>query len=153
MLDPVTLEVGGLLKASARVSLTNVPRAIFLPNPVQAAMAAQIEAGTVELALRDIGGIDVAVAQYARAQNVSRDAARRAIIDSIKASGESIAAANSDAADAVEAVVRFVETPGQTLIIKLTPLGKVPGLQLLQLLRTDPVTALLQFRIEASTGL
>jgi hypothetical protein len=153
VLNPVTLEVGGLLKASARVSLTNVPRAIFLPNPVQAAMAAQIEAGTVELALRDIGGVDVAVAQYARAQNVSRDAARRAIIDSIKASGESIAAANSDAADAVEAVVRFVETPGQTLIIKLTPLGKVPGLQLLQLLRTDPVTALAQFRIEASTGL
>jgi hypothetical protein len=153
VLDPVTLEVGGLLKASARVSLTNVPRAIFLPNPVQAAMAAQIEAGTVELALRDIGGVDVAVAQYARAQNVSRDAARRAIIDSIKASGESIAAANSDAADAVGAVVRFVETPGQTLIIKLTPLGKVPGLQLLQLLRTDPVTALAQFRIEASTGL
>jgi hypothetical protein len=152
VLNPVTLEVGGLLKASARVSLTNVPRAIFLPNPVQAAMAAQIEAGTVELALRDIGGVDVAVAQYARAQNVSRDAARRAIIDSIKASGESIAAANSDAADAVEAVVRFVETPGQTLIIKLTPLGKVPGLQLLQLLRTDPVTALAQFRIEASTG-
>ena len=95
VLNPVTLEVGGLLKASARVSLTNVPRAIFLPNPVQAAMAAQIEAGTVELALRDIGGVDVAVAQYARAQNVSRDAARRAIIDSIKASGESIAAANS----------------------------------------------------------
>jgi hypothetical protein len=153
VLDPVTLEVGGLLKASARVSLTNVPRAIFLPNPVQAAMAAQIEAGTMELALRDIGGVDVAVAQYARAQNVSRDAARRAIIDSIKASGESIAAANSDAADAVGAVVRFVETPGQTLIIKLTPLGKVPGLQLLQLLRTDPVTALAQFRIEASTGL
>jgi hypothetical protein len=124
-----------------------------LPNPVQAAMAAQIEAGTVELALRDIGGIDVAVAQYARAQNVSRDAARRAIIDSIKASSEPIAAANSDAADAVGAVVRFVETPGQTLIIKLTPLGKVPGLQLLQLLRTDPVTALSQFRIESSTGL
>ena len=153
VLNPVTLEVGGLLKASARVSLTNVPRAIFLPNPVQAAMAGQIEAGTVELALRDIGGVDVAVAQYARAQNVSRDAARRAIIESIKASGESIAAASSDAADAVGAVVRFVETPGQTLIIKLTPLGKVPGLQLLQLLRTDPVTALAQFRIEASTGL
>ena len=153
VLEPVTLEVGGLLKASARVSLTNVPRAIFLPNPVQAAMAGQIEAGTMELALRDIGGVDVAVAQYARAQNVSRDAARRAIIDSIKASSESIAAANSDAADAVGAVVRFVETPGQTLIIKLTPLGKVPGLQLLQLLRTDPVTALSQFRIESSTGL
>ena len=39
-------------------------------------MAAQIEAGPIELALRDIGGVDLAVAQYARTQNVSRDAAR-----------------------------------------------------------------------------
>jgi hypothetical protein len=38
-------------------------------------------------------------------------------------------------------------------IIKLAPLGKVPALQLLQLLKTDPIIALAQFRVEASTGL
>jgi hypothetical protein len=54
---------------------------------------------------------------------------------------------------AAEALVHFIETPGQTLIVKLTPLGKVPALQLLQLLKTDPITALAQFQIEASTGL
>ena len=51
------------------------------------------------------------------------------------------------------ALVGFVETPGQTLIIKLTPRGKVPAMQLIQLLKTDPLIALAQFRIEASTGL
>ena len=51
------------------------------------------------------------------------------------------------------ALVSFVETPGQTLIIKLTPLAKVPALQLVQTLKTDPLIALTQFRIEASTGL
>jgi hypothetical protein len=85
----MTLEVGSLLKASARVSFANVPRDMFSINPVQAAnMAAQIEAGTVELTLHDLGGVDLAVAQYAGAQSVSRDEARRAIIDSIRSGSE-----------------------------------------------------------------
>lgn len=58
-----------------------------------------------------------------------------------------------DAEAAVEAIARFVETPGQTLVIKLIPLGKVPAMQLVQVLQIDPLTALAQFRIEASTGL
>jgi hypothetical protein len=58
------------------------------------------------------------------------------------------------AADAIRgALISFVETPGQTLNIKLTPLGKVTGAQLMQLFNTDPLVALAQFRIEASTGL
>jgi hypothetical protein len=153
-LEPVTLDLGGIAKASARVSLANVPREVFSPNAVQAAaMAGQIEAGTIELSLRDTGGVDLLVAQQARTQNVSRDAARRAIVDSIRAGSEQAAATNPDAVAAVEAIARFVESPGQTLNIKLTPLGKVTAEQLMPLLKTDPLVALAQFRIEASTGL
>jgi hypothetical protein len=153
VLEPVTLDIGGMAKASARVSLANVPRGMFSPNAVQAAaMAAQIEAGPVELTLRDTGGVDLLVAQQARMQNVSRDAARRAIVDGIRAGSQQVTA-NPDAGAAVEAVARFVESPGQTLNIKLTPLGKVPAAQLMQLWKTDPLIALAQFRIEASTGL
>jgi hypothetical protein len=100
-----------------------------------------------------MGAVDVGVAQYARTQNVSRDAARRAIVDAIKAGGEQAAASNPDTVALVEALTRFVETPGQTLVVKLSPLGKVPAMQLMQLLKTDPIAALAQFRIEASTGL
>jgi hypothetical protein len=151
---PVTLEVGSLLKASARVSFANVPREAFSINPVQAAnMAAQIEAGTIELTLHDLGGVDLAVAQYAGAQSVTRDEARRAIIDSIRSGSEKSLGANPSAAAAVDALIRFIETPGQTLIVKLRPLGKVPVLQLMQLLKTDPSIALAKFLIEASTGL
>ena len=79
VLEPAKFEIGGLLKASARVSLANVPRQVFSANPAQAiGAAAQIEAGAIELTVRDLGGIDVAVAQYARTQNVSREAARKA---------------------------------------------------------------------------
>jgi hypothetical protein len=154
VLDAPAFDIDGIAKASARVSLANVPRQIFSLDPQQAtAMAAQIEAGTLEFTLRDIGGGDIAIAQYARAQNVSREAARSNIVDNIRASGEKAAAANPDAAAAVEALARFVETPGQTLTIKLTPLGKLPMAQLMQLLQTDPFTALAQFKIEASTAL
>jgi hypothetical protein len=150
VVDVPKLEIGGLLKASARVALANVPRQVFSANAAQAiGAAAQIEAGTIELTVHDLGCVDVGVAQFARTQNVNREDARKAIAQSIRDS--------SSEAPAMEAIrgalVSFVETPGQTLIIKLTPRAKVPAMQLIQLLKTDPLIALAQFRIEASTGL
>jgi hypothetical protein len=154
VVDVPKLEIGGLLKASARIALANVPRQVFSANAAQAiGAAAQIEAGAIELTVRDLGSVDVGVVQYARAQNVSRDVARKAIVDSIMATSQDVATANPDATSAVQALARFIDSPGQTLVIKLTPLGKVPALQLFQALKTDPLLALAQFRIEASTGL
>ena len=154
VVDVPKLEIGGLVKASARIALANVPRQVFSANAAQAmGAAAQIEAGAIELTLRDLGSVDLGVVQYARAQNVSRDAARKAIVENIMASSKDVASANPDAEAAVQALARFVESPGQTLVIKLTPRAKVPALQLVQLLKTDPLIALAQFRIEASTGL
>jgi len=69
------------------------------------------------------------------------------------AQGEKVAASNLDAKAAVDAIAGFVETSGQTLTIKLTPLGKIPLVQLMNLLNYEPIVALAQFRIEASTGL
>ena len=154
VVDVPRLEIGGIVKASARIALANVPRQVFSANAAQAmGAAAQIEAGAIELTLRDLGSVDLGVVQYARAQNVSRDAARKAIVENIMASSKDVASANPDAEAAVQALARFVESPGQTLVIKLTPRAKVPALQLVQLLKTDPLIALAQFRIEASTGL
>ena len=152
-LDPFRLEISDLLKASARLSLANVPRGLFSSDPLQATqMAAQLEAGPLELSLRDLGAVDIFVAQYARTQNIGRDAARSAIIDSIKAFGEKIAA-NPDIGPAVDALVSFMTTPRQTLTVKLTPLGKVQAMQLFDLLKSEPAVAFAQFRIEVSTGL
>ena len=153
-LSPATVDIGKLFKASAGVSLAHVPRGVFSPELPQAMQnAAQVEIGTLELNLHDAGAVDLLVAQFARSHNVGRDAARAAIVDNIKASGQQIAGATPEGTAAVEAVSRFVETPGQTLVIRLTPRAKAPVLQLLQLLKTDPATALAQFKIEASTGL
>jgi hypothetical protein len=152
-LDLVTLELDSVLKASARVSLANVPREIFSSNLLQAmTVAAQIEAGPMELAVRDLGGVDLAIAQYARSQNVSREAARRAMIEKIEASAKT-ETATPEAVTVAEALAHFIENPKGTLIIKLIPLGEVPALQLIQVLKTDPLIALAQFQVQVSTGL
>ncbi|MET3969472.1 MULTISPECIES: hypothetical protein [Bradyrhizobium] len=153
-LAPATIDLGNLAKAQARFALANVPRGVFTADPVQAVeQAAQVETGAIELSLRDSGVVDLVVAQFSRMQNVSRDAARSAIAEMIRAQGEKVTAANLDAKAAVDALAGFVETSGQTLTIKLTPLGKLPVLQLMDALNSEPIVALAQFRIEASTGL
>ncbi|WP_342730475.1 hypothetical protein [Bradyrhizobium sp. B117] len=153
-LAPATIDLGNLARAQARLALANVPRTVFTADPVQAMSGArQIEAGAIELTLRDSGVVDLIVAQFSRIQNVSRDAARSAIVEMIKAQGEKFAASNLDAKAAADALADFVATSGQTLTIKLTPLGKVPLVQLMDALNHEPVLALAQFRIEASTGL
>lgn len=153
-LAPATLDLGNLARAQARLALANVPRTVFTADPVQAmSQAGQIETGAIELSLRDSGVVDLIVAQFSRIQNVSRDAARNAIVEMIRAQGEKIAASNLDAKVAADALADFVATSGQTLTIKLIPLGKVPVLQLMDALNSEPIVALAQFRIEASTGL
>jgi hypothetical protein len=153
-LAPATIDLGNLARAQARFALANVPRGLFTTDPVQAmSQAEQIETGAIELSLRDSGVVDLVVAQFSRMQNLSRDAARTAIVEMIRAQGEKIAASNLDVRVAVDALAGFVETSGQTLTIKLTPLGKVPVVQLMDALNHEPIVALAQFRIEASTGL
>ncbi|MBC9876167.1 hypothetical protein G8O24_02255 [Bradyrhizobium sp. INPA01-394B] len=153
-LTPATLDIGGIARAQLAITLGNVPREAFSADPAQfMGQAVRIEAGSLAFSLRDQGGVEAAAAQYARGKNVSRDAARQALADSVRAHREEIAAANPDAGAAVDAIASFLETPGQTLLVKLTPRAKAPLMQLMQLLQTDPQSALAQFRIEASTGL
>jgi hypothetical protein len=152
-LEPATLEIGNLFTAVARASLANVARETFSLNPLQAAiMAAQIEAGPIEIALRDTGGIDLAIAQQARQQNISREAARRAMTDSIRDNAMKMASINPDVMAIAGALTRFIENPRGTLTIKLTPKGKVGMMQILEAMKTSPVAALARFQVEATTG-
>jgi len=152
-LEPATLEIGNLFTAVARASVANVARETFSLNPLQAAiMAAQIEAGPIEIALRDTGGIELAIAQQARAQNISREAARRAMIDSIRDNAMKMASVNPDVMAIAGALTRFIENPRGTLTIKLTPKGKVGMMQIVEAMKTSPVAALARFQVDATTG-
>jgi len=152
-LEPATLEIGNLFTAVARMSVANVQRETFSLNPLQAAiMAAQIEAGPIEIVLRDTGGIELAIAQQARAQNISREAARRAMTDSIRDNAMKMASINPDVMALAGALTRFIENPRGTLTVKLTPKGKVGAMQILEAMKTSPVAALARFQVEATTG-
>lgn len=151
--EPMTFELGSLLTAAARVSFANVAREVFSLNPLQAAiMAAQVEAGPLEIALRDNGGIELIVAQHARSNNVTREAARAAIVENVRDTGMKLAGTSADAMAIAGAVARFVERPGGTLTVKLTPKGKVPLMQLVDAMRTTPLLALMRFQVDASNG-
>ena len=135
------------------MSLANVQRGAFSLNPLQAAiMAAQIEAGALELTLRDTGGVDLAIAQRARHQNISREAARQAMTDAIREAATQLASANPDVMAVAGALTRFIENPRGTLTIKVTPRGKVSGMQVIESIRTGSLAAFARFQIEATTG-
>jgi hypothetical protein len=152
-IEPVTVEVGGLMTAAARLSFANVPREVFSLNPLQAAiMAAQINVGSLEIALRDSGGIDIALRQYARKQNMSLEEARQAIVESIRSKGMELASANPDALAISGALTRFIESPRGTLTLKLTPRGRVAMMEVVQSLKGAPLEALGRFQVEASNG-
>jgi hypothetical protein len=150
-LDPVKLQIGGIMDASARISLSHVRRQLFSLNSQQAAAMAQVEAGTIELTLHDIGGVDLAIKRYARMQNVDPDAARQAIVESIKTNSADTVAANPDAAVIVDALAAYIQQPGSTLTLRLTPRGAVQVIPLIQQVKDDPPGALAQFQVEAST--
>jgi hypothetical protein len=163
VLDPAKIDIGGVASVSAHTSLANVPQTAFSLDPQQAAaVVAQIEAGPLDVTLRNIGGVDLIVQQYARTQHVSPEDARRAIVAAIKARSAPTAATSSDVANPgganpevvaiVDALAHLVENPQTALTIKLTPRASAPALQLIQLVQTQPLDALAQFNVEVTTA-
>lgn len=153
VIEPATMEIGNVFTAAGRLSLGNVQRETFSLNPLQAAiMAAQLEAGPIEIVLRDTGGIELAIAQQARQQNISREAARRAMTDSIRDNAMKMASVNPDVMAIAGALTRFIENPRGTLTVKLVPRGKVGMMQIVEAMKSSPVAALARFQVEVTTG-
>ncbi len=152
-LTPATLELGNVFAATMQLSIGNVARDAFSVDPLKLMTAgAIVEAGPVELTLRDTGGLDLATAQLARTQGLSQDAARRVLVDNVRQAAQPMAALHPDAIATAGAVARFVETPGGTLTIRLTPRERVLLMPLVARLQQDPFGALARFRIDATVG-
>ena len=152
-IQPGALDIGNVLAATVRLSLANVQRGTFSLNPLQAAiMAAQIEAGPVELVVRDAGGIDLAITQQARQQKISVEDARRAMTEKIRENATQMATTNPDVMAIAGALTHFIENPGGTLTVKLTPKGKVAMMDIVQAMKTSPVAALARFQVDATVG-
>lgn len=151
--DPFTLEIGGMFQTSARLELANVPKEAFSTDLLQIMLAAAlVEAGPVALVVRDTGGVDLLLAQKARTERMTVEAARRATIDGIRQNAMTMSLLNPDVMPIAGALTRFIENSRGTLTIKLTPKGKVPLAQLLETTKTNPIAALARFQVEATNG-
>jgi hypothetical protein len=73
--------------------------------------------------LRDTGGVKTALTQYARAKDF-RKRTRKQIIDSINETTTSSAQRRPDAPAVAQALIQFIEKPGSTLTITVTPKAK-----------------------------
>jgi hypothetical protein len=152
VISPTTIELENVFSFSASLSIQNVPRSMFSVDPSMAMMAAeQLEAGPIQLSLRDTGGVTTALAQYAKSKNLSVDDARKEIIESVNATVNSTAQSNPDAASIAQAIVQFIEAPGSTLTINVTPKGRVNFKQAFTAGAADPTATASLFTIEAKT--
>jgi hypothetical protein len=150
-LTPVTLEVGNLFSATAKVSVGEVPRALFSIDPDQAMLAAvQVQAGLIEFVLRDAGGLDLALAQFASKQGLPLPLARMVMIETVKQSAAQMTQGNPDMKPVADAIARFIEAPRGTLTIRVIPKGRVLIQQVIEAATRDPAAALSQFRIEVT---
>ena len=103
-LEPVTLEIGSVAKASARVVARQcAARGIFAKRRCRrSSRRRRSRPARSNSRCATLGGIDLAVAQYARTQNISRDAARQRHHRQHQAgSAATAASANPDAMAAV----------------------------------------------------
>ena len=125
---------------------------MFSTDVIQAIGAAdQLEAGPVEISLRDTGGLKTALTQYAKGKGLSEDDARKQIIDSINETAKTSAQSHPDAPVVAQALVQFVQTPGSTLTITVAPKGKVNFKKAFDASSVDPASGAALFTIEAKT--
>jgi len=151
VLAPATLEIRDLLALSIKASAGNVPREVLSTDLLKAMAAAPlVEAGPLELTLRDLGLIDVAAAQLGQTKGGDAEVGRALLVESLAERAAATTQSSPELQPLFDALSRFVQGKGETLTIALKPRGSVGLLQLIEALRRDPVAALLaNFTVDA----
>jgi hypothetical protein len=150
-LSPFSAKLANVGSIEVNATLGNVSASAFTldTDTFMAAMAA-VEVGPIEIVVRDLGGLDLKVAEVARTQHLSPDAARRMLVETATRPSAALVASSADLAGLADAVSHFMEAPGGKLSISITPKGRVLLLPLLATAQGDPATTLAQFRIQSS---
>jgi hypothetical protein len=125
-LSPFSAKLANVGSIEVNATLGNVPASAFTLDTAtfMAAMAA-VEAGPIEIVVRDLGGLDLKVADVARKQNLSPDAARRMLVETVTQPWAALVPFNADLAGLADAVAHFMEAPGGRLSVSITPKGRV----------------------------
>ena len=145
---PITLTVSNVIGLSANAILSNVSETTFSPNPMLFGMsAAQIEAGPVEITVKDLGIVDMVIAQQAQDQGVAPEIMRVRFVEMIRA----VSQASPELETIGAALARLVQNRGAALTVQLTPKARVNLMQAFEIAGTDPLAFLSQFKVDART--
>src|SRR5439155_22645874 len=129
----------------------NVRRSIYALEPNVAMRGAEnLEAGLIELVLRDAGVLNLAIAQFGAKQGMPPALAQLALMESVNQAAAKMAQANPDVRPAADAIRDFIGAPRGTLTIRLIPKGRVNIMAAIEAANKDPTVLLSQFRIEAT---
>jgi hypothetical protein len=151
VLSPFSAKLANVASIEVNATLGNVPASAFtLDRATFMAATAAVEAGPIEIVVHDLGGLDLMVADVARKENLSPDAARRIMVETATQPAAALVPSSPDLSGLADAVAHFIEAPGGILSISITPKGRVPLLPLLATAQTNPATLLAQFRIQPS---
>ena len=151
VLSPFSAKLANVGSIEVNATLGNVPPSVFtLDAATFMAATAAVEAGPIEIAVRDLGGLDLIVADVARKQNLSLDAARRMVVETATQPAAALVPSSPDLSGVADAVAHFIESPGGKLSISITPKRRVPLLPLLVTAQANPAAILAQFRIRPS---
>jgi hypothetical protein len=151
VLSPFSTKLANVGSIEVNATLGNVPGSAFtLDAATFMAATAAVEAGPIEIVVRDLGGLDLIVADVARKQNLSPDAARRMVVETATQPAAALVPSSPDLSGLADAVAHFIEAPGGKLTISITPKGRVRLLPLLVTAQANPGAIFAQFRIQPS---
>jgi hypothetical protein len=151
VLSPFSAKLANVGSIEVNATLGNVPASAFtLDAATFMATTAAVEAGPIEIVIHDLGGLDLMVADVARKQNLSPDAARRIMVETATQPAAALVPSSPDLSALADALAHFIEVPGGKLSISITPKGRIPLLPLLAAAQANPATILAQFRIQPS---
>jgi hypothetical protein len=154
-LAPAAVEIRDVLGLSIKASAGNVPREMLSTDFLKAMAAAPlVEAGPVELTLRDLGLVEVAATQLGQTKGGDAAVGRALLVETLAQRAAEATQTAPELQQVFDALGRFVQGKGETLTVALTPKGSGVGLlQLIEAARRDPLAALLSnFTVEARTG-
>jgi hypothetical protein len=154
VLAPLTMEIRDVLGLSVKASVANVRHEMLSTDMVKVIGSAPlVEAGPVEVTLRDLGGVEVAAAQVGLAKGGDAEAGRALLVASLAQWSATATQGAPELQSFFDALTRFVQGKGETLTIALTPKGNVGLLPFVEAARRDAVGALIaNFTVEARTG-
>jgi hypothetical protein len=150
VIAPALVGLDNLFSVSAMLVITNVPPTAFSSDDPDALdeVFALLGVGTIELSLHDTGGVSLLLGQAAKNQNVTVEAARKAFIDDLYR--QALSEKDIDMLPYLITLSQFIETPGATLKVVITPKGRITLVQALQTLKTVPDGLLSQFDIQTT---